>query len=188
MLDSPVCLSIAGSDSSGRAGIQADLQTFAAFDVYGTSAITAVTAQDRTGVASIHPVPTVDVRQQIQSVLSSFDVGAIKTGMLHDASIVRVVAQCVADAKKPLVIDPLVKASSGDALLSEDALGVAKKELFPLAAAITPNLPEAEALLNRTLLNERDICLAAAELSEQFGCAIVIKGGHGDDKSTDIAV
>src|SRR5262245_19515123 len=141
-------LTIAGSDSSGGAGIQADLKTFSAFGVYGASVITALTAQNTRGVQGIHAVPAQFVAAQLESVLSDLDVGAIKTGMLADAEIVVAVARGLrASPSRPLVIDPVMVATSGDVLLKPEAVDALKRELIPLAHLITPNLPEAAILL-----------------------------------------
>ena len=144
----PIALTIAGSDSSGGAGIQADLKTFSAFGVYGASAITALTAQNTRGVAAVEPVAAGFVVAQIDAVLGDLDVGAIKTGMLANAEIVAAVAgRLSASAGLPLVVDPVMVATSGDVLLADDAIEAVKRQLIPLARLITPNLPEAARLL-----------------------------------------
>jgi len=145
----PIALTIAGSDSGGGAGIQADLKTFAALGVYGCSAISSLTAQNTVGVQSVMPIPPAFVQAQIQSVLNDMAVGAIKTGMLARADIISAVAHSLAKFPQiPLVLDPVMVATSGDRLLDEDAITVLIKELIPRAAIITPNLHEAAALLN----------------------------------------
>jgi hydroxymethylpyrimidine/phosphomethylpyrimidine kinase len=137
-------MTIAGSDSSGGAGIQADLKTFAALGVYGTCAVTAVTAQDSTGVQAIHELPPELVAAQIDAVVRDVGVDAVKTGMLANAGIVRVVAERVQQHRLPnLVVDPVLAAKSGDRLLAEEALSVLRAELLPLCTVVTPNIPEA---------------------------------------------
>ena len=155
-------MTIAGSDSSGGAGIQADLKTFAALGVYGTCAITAVTAQDSTGVQAIHELPPELVAAQIDAVVRDMGVDAVKTGMLANAGIVRVVAERVRQHRLPnLVVDPVLAAKSGDRLLREDALSVLRAELLPLCTVVTPNIPEAEALVGRRLETDEDLQRAA---------------------------
>ena len=145
-------MTIAGSDSSGGAGIQADLKTFAALGVYGTCAITAVTAQESTGVQAIHELPPELVAAQIDAVVGDMGVDAVKTGMLANAEIVRVVAERVRQHRLPnLVVDPVLAAKSGDPLLREDALSILRAELLPLCTVVSPNIPEAEALVGRRL-------------------------------------
>src|SRR5688572_667376 len=143
-----IALTIAGSDSSGGAGIQADLKTFSAFGVYGASVITALTAQNTRGVVGVDPVAASFVGAQIDAVLSDLDVRAIKTGMLADAAIVEMVAGRLRQGtRRPLVVDPVMVATSGDVLLAPEAIDAVKRELIPLATIITPNLPEAARLL-----------------------------------------
>ncbi|MBS0243809.1 MAG: bifunctional hydroxymethylpyrimidine kinase/phosphomethylpyrimidine kinase, partial [Proteobacteria bacterium] len=178
----PIALTIAGSDSSGGAGIQADLKTFSALGVYGASAITALTAQNTLGVQAIQAVPAPFVAAQIASVLDDLDVRAIKTGMLADAAIIRTVAQSLA-AKAPrtaLVVDPVMVATSGDPLLAADAVDTLKQVLIPCAAILTPNLPEAAALLGtRPATTEGEAALQLAALSRLGAAAVLLKGGHG---------
>ena len=143
----PIALTIAGSDPSGGAGIQADLKTFTVLGVYGASVITALTAQSTQGVTGIHPVPADFVAQQIAAVAGDLNVAAVKTGMLNDADTVRAVAQAVRRYNlHPLVVDPVMVASSGDFLMSEDLVAALREELLPLADLLTPNLPEAARL------------------------------------------
>ncbi len=151
----PIALTIAGSDPSGGAGIQADLKTFAEFDVYGASVITALTAQNTRGVFGVHAVPQDFIRAQFDAIIGDLDVGAIKTGMLGDAATVRTVARVLKQvASIPVVVDPVMVASSGDPLLSTDAIAVLRDELLPLAAVLTPNLPEAAMLLGETIATD----------------------------------
>jgi len=153
-----IALTIAGSDSSGGAGIQADLKTFSAFGVYGASVITALTAQNTLGVQGIETVPAAFVAEQLRSVLTDLDLGAIKTGMLANAEIVAVVASALRTAApRPLVVDPVMVATSGDVLLAPEAVKAIKNDLLPLASLVTPNLPEAAILLeaSRPIMRRR---------------------------------
>jgi len=172
-------MTIAGSDSSGGAGIQADLKTFAALGVHGTCAITAVTAQDSTGVQAIHELPPGLVAAQIDAIVQDMGVDAVKTGMLANAGIVRVVAERVRQHRLPnLVVDPVLAAKSGDRLLREDALSVLRAELLPLCTVVTPNIPEAEALAGRRLETDEDLQRAAQEIAALGARNVVITGGH----------
>ena len=177
----PIALTIAGSDSSGGAGIQADLKTFSAFGVYGASAITALTAQNTRGVAAVEPVAAPFVVAQIEAVLGDLDVGAIKTGMLANAEIVEAVARCLsAAARLPVVVDPVMVATSGDVLLAEDAIEAVKQQLIPLASLVTPNLPEAARLLGAKEAADEAQAIEQARALHGLGCAaVLLKGGHG---------
>jgi len=177
----PIALTIAGSDSSGGAGIQADLKTFSAFGVYGASAITALTAQNTRGVAGVEPVAASFVVAQIEAVLADLDVGAIKTGMLANAGIVEAVAHCLRAApRRPLVVDPVMVATSGDLLLAADAVETIKRQLIPLANLITPNLPEAAWLLGAKPAGDDAQAIEHAKALYALGCgAVLLKGGHG---------
>ncbi|MCC8956700.1 bifunctional hydroxymethylpyrimidine kinase/phosphomethylpyrimidine kinase [Bradyrhizobium sp. Pear77] len=177
----PVALTIAGSDSSGGAGIQADLKSFAALGVYGASAITALTAQNTTGVSGIHPVPASFVTAQIDAVFSDLDVGAVKIGMVAQAETIVAIADGLKRwAPRHIVLDPVMVATSGDRLLAAEALDALKTMLFPLASLITPNLPEAAALLNEPVAaSEADVARQGRQLLA-MGCrAVLVKGGHG---------
>ena len=176
-----IALTIAGSDSSGGAGIQADLKTFSALGVYGASAITALTAQNTRGVAAVQPVSAVFVVAQIDAVLADLDVGAIKTGMLADRGIVSAVAARLAAAPRvPLIVDPVMIATSGHALLTPDAVAALRTELFPRALMITPNLAEAARLLDAPEARDEVAMVAQARALHEFGAHFVlIKGGHG---------
>ena len=174
----PVALTVAGSDSGGGAGIQADLRTFNAFGVFGCSAITAVTGQNPDEVRRIDPIPAEGVRSQMAAVLDRFQVGCIKTGMLAEQSIVRAVAAELRRRRLPLVVDPVMVATSGAVLLQPDAVDAVSTELLPLADWITPNLPEAELLLGRTLKDEADYSRAAADCASQWNCRCFLKTGH----------
>jgi hydroxymethylpyrimidine/phosphomethylpyrimidine kinase len=178
---SPVCcLTIAGSDSGGGAGIQADLKTFAALGVHGTSAITALTAQNTQGVTAVHPVPAKHLRAALDAVFDDFDIAAVKTGMLGDARTVRCVVHGL-EHRKPrwLVVDPVMIATSGARLLDADAVRVLIEKLVPLADVLTPNLPEAEALTGIAIRNARGGERAAEKLRAFGAQAVLLKGGHG---------
>lgn len=179
MKSSPVALTIAGSDSSGGAGIQADLKTFSALGVYGASVITAITAQNTRGVQAAAPVDTALVAQQIESVLDDLAVTAIKTGMLHNEKIIAVVCKLLAGSKAPLVVDPVMVATSGDRLLSEPAVRILRENLLPLATLVTPNLEEAAVLLGCTPATSLDEMAQQAKQLLSLGCsAVLLKGGH----------
>jgi hydroxymethylpyrimidine/phosphomethylpyrimidine kinase len=173
----PVALTIAGSDSGGSAGIQADLKTFASLDVHGVTAITCVTAQNPKTVHSIHALPPAMVREQIDTVFAELPPAACKTGMLYSAAIIREVSTLLRERSIPLIVDPVMSATSGSRLLRSDALKEFKK-LFRIATLITPNLLEAEALLARSIRSEKAMRDAARQLFTQFGCAALVKGGH----------
>ncbi|MDQ6774524.1 MAG: bifunctional hydroxymethylpyrimidine kinase/phosphomethylpyrimidine kinase, partial [Candidatus Dormibacteraeota bacterium] len=183
----PVALTIAGSDSGGGAGIQADLKTFAALGVHGASALTAVTAQNTTGVTAIHAIPPEVVRAQIDAVAADLHPAAAKTGMLGSAAVVGAVAEAVRSAGlTTLVVDPVMVAKGGARLLDEDAVAAVRALIVPLAAVLTPNLPEAETLLGRAIGDLDDRRRAAAELL-QLGCrAVVLKGGHSESDAIDV--
>jgi hydroxymethylpyrimidine/phosphomethylpyrimidine kinase len=175
----PAALTIAGSDSGGGAGIQADLKTFASLDVHGTSAITCVTAQNPRKVLGIQACRPEMVRLQIEAVFLELHPRAIKTGMLYSAGIIRAVAGCLKKGESPpLVVDPVMVATSGARLLQPAAVKALREELFPLATLVTPNLPEAEILVGRTLQSPEDLRQAAREIHRRFGCAALVKGGH----------
>ena len=178
----PVALTIAGSDSGGGAGIQADLKTFAALGVHGTSAITAITAQNTTGVTDILELPVELVRKQIAAVVDDIGVQAAKTGMLSSAAIIGAVAKAVRDyGLTSLVVDPVMIAKGGAKLLRDDAIDALRERLMPLAAVVTPNLPEAEVLLGRPISGLDERKRAARELVAMGAKAAVVKGGHADD-------
>lgn len=186
--DLPVALSIAGSDSGGGAGIQADLLTFAAHGVFGTTAITALTAQNPDGVSAVHPVPASFVREQAEQVARYFKIGAAKTGMLANAEIIRAVADFFeAHREIKIVIDPVMIATSGAKLIDDAAIATLRERLIPLASVVTPNLDEAEVLLGKKFAwreNAKtkfwDISESAEELAEALGVPVVLKGGHGN--------
>ncbi len=174
-------LAIAGSDSGGGAGIQADIKTASALGAYAMTAITAVTAQDTTGVGAIHPVPADVVRVQIMRCLTDIGADAIKTGMLGSADVARAVASILAEKADgiPVVIDPVMVATSGAVLGGDDVVAEMKSGLFPLAALVTPNLPEAERLCGFRLQTSEDLLRAGEVILRMGPKAVLIKGGHG---------
>lgn len=175
----PTALTIAGSDSGGGAGIQADLKTFAAWGLHGTSAITCITAQNPRGVLGLQPVRPEMVRRQIEAVLAELPPAAVKTGMLYSAAIIEVVADfSAANKSRPLVVDPVMVATSGAVLLKPEAIQVLKRRLLPRATLLTPNLDETALLLGAPLRKRDDLHHAARRLHELFGCAVLVKGGH----------
>jgi hydroxymethylpyrimidine/phosphomethylpyrimidine kinase len=175
----PRVLSIAGSDSGGGAGIQADLKTFSALGCYGMTAITALTAQNTCGVRAIHGVPPPMLRDQIDAVMDDIGADAVKIGMLHSPEIVRTVAEAIdRHALKNVVFDPVMVATSGAVLIDEAAMEVLVRELFPRALLITPNLDEAALLVGRPLNSTDDMEQAARTLLSQGARAVLLKGGH----------
>lgn len=183
----PVALSLAGSDSGGGAGIQADLLAFAANGVFGTTAITALTAQNPDGVSAVNPVPAAFVREQAEQVARFFKVGAAKTGMLATAEIINAVADFFdAHPEIKLVVDPVMIATSGAKLIDDAAIATLRERLIPLAAAVTPNLDEAEVLLGKKFAWRgnattecRNVAESAEELADALGVPVLLKGGHG---------
>jgi hydroxymethylpyrimidine/phosphomethylpyrimidine kinase len=177
----PVALTIAGSDSSGGAGIQADLKTFAAFGVYGASVITALTAQNTQGVRDVYCLPPAFVTAQCEAVFDDLDVKAVKIGMVAALSIIEAIASALARWKpKHVVLDPVMVASSGDRLLSADAVESLRKNLIPKATLLTPNLPEAAALLRESVAADEAVIQDQGKRLLAMGArAILIKGGHG---------
>jgi len=172
-------LTVAGSDSGGGAGIQSDLKTFVALGVHGTSAITCVTAQNPKRVTCIQAVRVELVRKQIEAVFDELPPAAVKTGMLYSEEIIAVVAKFFSQRKRlPLVVDPVMVATSGAALLKPSAIQTLKTQLLPLATLVTPNLPEAEILLGGKLRTLEDLREAARAIHRCFGCPALIKGGH----------
>ncbi|HEY2396777.1 MAG TPA: bifunctional hydroxymethylpyrimidine kinase/phosphomethylpyrimidine kinase [Rudaea sp.] len=183
-------LTIAGSDSGGCAGIQADLRAFSAQGLHGLSVITAVTAQNTTHVASIHRVPAREVARQLESVFADFRIGAVKIGMLGSATTMLVVADFLAArAARNIVIDPLLLSTSGATLYPRRALARLRAELLPLATLLTPNLPEAEALLGRRIRRADELPQAARDLLDTGTRAVLLKGGHlGGSPVCDVLV
>jgi len=177
-----IALTIAGSDSSGGAGVQADLKTFAALGVYGASVITALTAQNTMGVSGIHEVPPEFVAQQIDAVFSDLTISAVKIGMLARADVIATVARGLDRHRaRNVVLDPVMVATSGDRLLRADAIEALRRELFPRALLITPNLPEAAALLEAaSARTESEMQAQGEQLLAAGAKAVLIKGGHGE--------
>jgi len=172
-------LSIAGSDSGGGAGIQADLKTFSALGCYGMTAITAITAQNTRGVAGIHGIPPEMLKAQIDAVVNDIGVDAIKIGMLHSPDVVHVVAQAIREYSLPhVVLDPVMVATSGDRLIAAETVSTLVQELFPLAALVTPNLDEAGWLLGRRIDGEAELDAAAQNVLALGARAVLLKGGH----------
>jgi hydroxymethylpyrimidine/phosphomethylpyrimidine kinase len=182
----PVALTIAGSDSSGGAGIQADLKTFAAFGVYGASVITALTAQNTRGVRGIHEVPADFVTAQLDAVFDDLDVAAVKIGMVAQLSTIKAIAAALSRKSPPhVVLDPVMVATSGDRLLSADAIKRLRERLIPLASLITPNLPEAAALLEEGVASDEAAIAGQGKRLLAMGApAVLIKGGHGQGRES----
>jgi len=184
-IDPPVALTIAGSDSSAGAGIQADLKTFSAFGVYGLTAVTCVVAETPGKVSTIAGVDPSIVEEQVAILLSSFPVAAIKTGLLYSSEIITAIMRALerVAANIPLIVDPVMIATSEDRLLKEDAVELYKTRLFPRASLVTPNLAEAGVLLNRQITNRDQMEDAVIALSEEFKTSVLLKGGHltGDE-------
>ena len=180
-------LTIAGSDCSGGAGIQADLKTMLANGVYGMSAITALTAQNTTGVSAIMNVTPEFLGQQLDSIFTDIFPDAVKIGMVSDKELIRMIAVKLRQYQpKNIVIDPVMVATSGARLIAEDAVAVLKQELFPLADVLTPNIPEAEVLLGSSIETAEDMEKAAGEISRQYACAVLCKGGHSINDANDL--
>ena len=173
----PRCLTIAGSDSGGGAGIQADLKAFAAAGCFGTSAIVALTAQNTLGVTAVHEVPPEFVQAQLEAVFSDIGVDAAKTGILFSRELIETVAEVLGEHPVPLVVDPVMVASSGAKLLREDAVQTLVARLFPLATVVTPNLPEAVALAGNVQARSE----LAERIHELGAPAVIVTGGHGED-------
>ena len=172
-------LTIAGSDSCGGAGIQADIKAISANGCYAASAITAVTVQNTSGVQAVHPVPPDILEGQIEAVLSDIGTDAVKIGMLHSAEVVKIVADKIKNYSiKNVVLDPVMVSTSGHRLIEDSAVEVIKKLLLPLARVVTPNLPEAEILIGRTISGECDFDGVARELADTYGISVLLKAGH----------
>jgi hydroxymethylpyrimidine/phosphomethylpyrimidine kinase len=182
----PRALTIAGSDSGGGAGIQADLKTFAALGVYGLSALTAITAQNTQGVRAVQELPPELVEAQIDAVLEDIGADAAKTGMLSSSAIIEVVARCVSRWKLRLVVDPVMVAKGGDALLQPEAIATLSTVLLPLAEVVTPNLFEAEVLTGRRIETLHDMREAAQAIFELGPRHVVVKGGHRAADPVDV--
>ena len=183
----PIVLSIAGSDSSGGAGIQADLKTFSALGVYGATAITAITAQNTLGVVSQMALPPQMVREQIIAVMDDLHPSVVKIGMLSNAEIVNAVAEVLSEYKAKIVLDPVIVSTSGHRLLSVEAQEVIKEKLLPISELVTPNIPEMETLTNMPLSSFEEKEKAANHLLSLGAKAVLLKGGHEDGEvKTDI--
>jgi hydroxymethylpyrimidine kinase/phosphomethylpyrimidine kinase len=185
----PVALTIAGSDSGGGAGIQADLKTFAAFGVHGASAITCLTAQNPRRVLAVESTPAKMLRQQIEAVFQELRPAAVKTGMLLSVENVRIVANFFRSQRRPpLVVDPVMVSTSGASLLAPAAIKVLQERLLPLATLVTPNLRETEILTGGKITSVENMRAAAREIHTRFGCAALVKGGHwrGTREAVDI--
>lgn len=181
-------LTIAGSDCSGGAGIQADLKTIAAHHLYGMSVITALTAQNTLGVQAIHEAPAEFVAQELESIFSDIVPDAVKVGMVSSAALIRTIAEKLRQyGVRQLVVDPVMVATSGSRLLVPEAQEALEKELLPLATVITPNIPESEALTGLEIHNAEDMVTAAKALNKKFpGVAILVKGGHRVNDANDL--
>lgn len=180
----PAVLTIAGSDSGGGAGIQADLRTFNVFNVYGCSVITAVTSQNPNAVHRVDVLDVETVKCQLETVLEAIPVRFAKTGMLAEQKIVECVAEIAAEHKLSLVVDPVMVSTSGVRLLEESAIYSMKEKLFPLAEWLTPNIPEAELICNRKIKTVSDIADTAAMIYERYQCNVILKSGHFTDFKT----
>ncbi len=172
-------LTIAGSDSGGGAGIQADLKTISACGCFGTSAITAITAQNTVGVKAIHPVPVSIIEAQIRAVLDDIGTDAVKLGMLHSVEVIGCVARLLVEYDvKNVVLDPVMVATSGDKLIEDDAVESLRTRLFPVARIITPNIPEAAIICGRQIEGRRELAAVAQEIGATCGTSVLAKGGH----------
>ena len=190
----PVVLTIAGSDNSAGAGLQADLKTFSALQVYGVTVVTCVVAEVPGFVTAIQPVDPELVRQQVELLANNFPIRAVKTGLLHSKEIVGLVADFYVDGlapknRPPLVVDPVMVATSGEALLQDDAIAAYRERLFPHAALVTPNLDETAALLGRRIPDAAAMAVAGRELADLHGVPFLMKGGHLEgDEAMDLLV
>jgi hydroxymethylpyrimidine/phosphomethylpyrimidine kinase len=183
-----VALSIAGSDSGGGAGIQADLQTFASLGVHGTTVLTCITAQNPSMVSDIEPCSPLMVRRQMEAVFKGFKPTAVKTGMLYSTRIIRTVAEYLLNKKVALVVDPVMVSTTKTRLLQPSALNSLTLDLFPIATLVTPNIAETELILGKKIHSIEDMRAASREVHQRFGCAALIKGGHlqGTRMATDV--
>lgn len=180
-------LTIAGSDSSGGAGIQADIKTITLNGVYAMSAVTALTAQNTTGVAGIFEVTPEFLGQQIDAVLTDIPADAVKIGMVSSSELISVIATKLKEYNaKNIVVDPVMVSTSGSRLMKEEALKTLENELIPLATVITPNIPEAEILSGMKIQNSDDMTTAAIKVGDRFGCAVLLKGGHSVSDADDL--
>lgn len=179
-------LTIAGSDSSGGAGIQADIKTMTVHGVYAMSAITALTAQNTTGVSGIYEVSPEFLAKQLDSIFTDIPPHAVKVGMVSSAELVQVIAQKLREyGAKKIVVDPVMVSTSGSRLISEDAVETLGRELFPIADLLTPNIPEAEVLTGMSIRTPEEMEQAARRIGERFDCAVLCKGGHQVNSAND---
>lgn len=182
-------LSIAGSDSSGGAGVQADLKTMTMNGVFAMSAITALTAQNTTGVTGILEADPEFLKKQIDAVFEDIRPDAVKIGMVSSSGLIKAIAERLQHYKaENIVVDPVMVATSGSRLLEEDAVDTLKKELLPIATVITPNIPEAEILCGMEIYTEEDMVAAAKAIYEDLGCAVLLKGGHNINDANDLYI
>ena len=180
-------LSIAGSDCSGGAGIQADIKTMTVNGVYAMSAVTALTAQNTTGVTGIFEVPPEFLAQQLDAVFDDIPPDAVKIGMVSSGELIKVIAEKLREyGAKNIVVDPVMVSTAGARLMKEEALQTLESELIPLAAVITPNIPEAEILADMKIQNAEDMTAAAKKIGDKFGCAVLVKGGHSVSDADDL--
>lgn len=187
----PIALTIAGSDSGGGAGVQADLKTFLVCGVHGTSVITGLTAQNPGGVSGIHATPPQMIHQQFNALIDALTPQAIKLGALFNAEVTEAVGDCLASITGkniPVVIDPVIVATSGALLLEDSAITMLKNRLLPLATIVTPNVHEAQFLTSRTIDNHEDLRETAKRIAGEFGCACLLKGGHFDHANQSVDV
>ena len=181
-----IALTIAGSDSGGGAGIQADIKTMTANGVFAASAVTALTAQNTTGVAGILEVTPAFLGQQLDCILTDIFPDAVKIGMVSSSALISMIADKLTAYKAPhIVLDPVMVATSGAKLISDDAVAALREMLIPIAEVITPNIPEAEVLTGREIRTEQDMETAAQEICSSYGCAVLLKGGHQRNDAND---
>lgn len=179
-------LTIAGSDSSGGAGIQADIKTMTCNGIYAMSAITALTAQNTTGVTAIQEVQPEFLKEQIKDVVTDIFPDAVKTGMVSSSALIKTIAESIKEfSLKNIVVDPVMIATSGAKLISDDAVESLEKELIPLSTVITPNIPEAQVLCGEKITSEKEMHDAAKAISRKFSCAVLLKGGHNLNDAND---
>lgn len=180
-------LSIAGSDSCGGAGIQADIKTMTMHGVYAMSAVTALTAQNTTGIRAIQESPPVFLRQQIDAVFEDIFPDAVKIGMVSSSELIRVIADRLKYYKaKNVVVDPVMAATSGSSLMKTDAVQTLTDELLPIADLVTPNIPEAQILSGLAIKNKETVLAAAKIIGDTYGCAVLLKGGHSENDAADL--
>ncbi|HBT72242.1 MAG TPA: bifunctional hydroxymethylpyrimidine kinase/phosphomethylpyrimidine kinase [Lysinibacillus sp.] len=173
-----IVTTIAGSDSGGGAGIQADLKTFQELEVFGTSVITALTAQNTTGVTGVFPIDISFVEKQFQALVEDFPIAAMKTGMLYSSGIIQAIARMIGELNIPLIVDPVMIAKGGESLLQQEAIEALRSSLLPLATIVTPNIPEAEALTGRTIRHFEDMKQVAQSFLQLGVQCVIVKGGH----------